>query len=64
MEAYRVKAEIDLDALQHNLRVIRQRAGPGVRVMLVVKADAYGHGARAIANHALRCGIESLGVGT
>jgi len=64
VEAYRVKAEIDLDALQHNLRVIRSRAGPGVRVMLVVKADAYGHGARAIANHALRCGIESLGVGT
>jgi alanine racemase len=64
VEAYRVKAEIDLDALQHNLRLIRQRAGPGVRVMLVVKADAYGHGARAIANHALRCGIESLGVGT
>jgi len=64
VEAYRVKAEIDLDALQHNLRVIRQRAGPGVRVMLVVKADAYGHGARAVANHALRCGIESLGVGT
>jgi len=64
VEAYRVKAEIDLDALQHNLRVIRQRAGPGVRVMLVVKADAYGHGARAVANHALRCGVESLGVGT
>ena len=30
------KAESDLDALQHNLRVIRSRAGPGVRVMLVV----------------------------
>ncbi len=64
MDAYRVKAEIDLDALQHNLQVIRQRAGPGVRVMLVVKADAYGHGARAIAHHALRCGIDGLGVGT
>jgi alanine racemase len=64
VDAYRVKAEIDLDALQHNLRVIRERAGAGVRLMLVVKADAYGHGARAIANHALRCGIDSLGVGT
>ena len=64
MEAHRVQAEIDLDALQHNLRVIRHRAGPGVRVMMVVKADAYGHGARGIAHHALRCGIESLGVGT
>src|SRR5688572_21970246 len=32
--------------------------------MLVVKADAYGHGAVAIAHHALRCGISALGVGT
>ena len=32
--------------------------------MLVVKADAYGHGAIGIARHALRCGVSSLGVGT
>lgn len=32
--------------------------------MLVVKADAYGHGAVAISHHAARCGIASLGVGT
>jgi alanine racemase len=61
---YRVWAEIDLDALAHNLGRIRLRAGPGVRVMLVVKADAYGHGAVAIAHHAMRCGIGALGVGT
>lgn len=64
MDAYRVKAEIDLDALQHNLREIRLQAGSGVRVILVVKADAYGHGAKGIANHALRCGVDALGVGT
>ncbi len=64
VNAYRVWAEIDLDALTHNLAVIRRRAGPGVRVMLVVKADAYGHGAVAIANHAVRCGVAALGVGT
>ncbi|MFN0244416.1 MAG: alanine racemase [Planctomycetota bacterium] len=64
MNAYRVWAEIDLDALTRNLAVIRRRAGPGVRVMLVVKADAYGHGAVAIANHAVRCGVAALGVGT
>ncbi len=64
MDAYRVKAEIDLDALEHNLREIRLSCGAGVRVILVVKADAYGHGAKAIANHALRCGIDALGVGT
>ena len=64
MSAYRAWAEIDLDALTHNLAVIRRRAGPGVRVMLVVKADAYGHGAIAIANHAIRCGVAAFGVGT
>lgn len=64
MESYRVWAEIDLDALTRNLAAIRRRAGPGVRVMLVVKADAYGHGAVAIAHHALRAGVGALGVGT
>ncbi len=64
VDTSRVWAEIDLDALAHNLTVIRSRAGAGVGVMLVVKADAYGHGAVAIAHHAVRCGIASLGVGT
>ena len=64
VNAYRVWADIDLDALTHNLAVIRQRAGFGMRVMLVVKADAYGHGAVAIAHHAAQCGIAALGVGT
>jgi len=64
VNAYRVWADIDLDALTHNLSVIRRRAGVGVRVMLVVKADAYGHGAVAIAHHAVRCGVAALGVGS
>jgi len=62
--AYRAWAEIDLDAFAHNLDVIRRKAGAGVRVMLVVKADAYGHGAVAIAGHAVRCGVGALGVTT
>lgn len=62
--AYRAWADIDLDALAHNLAVIRRKAGAGTRIMLVVKADAYGHGAVAIANHAVRCGIAALGVST
>jgi alanine racemase len=64
VKRHRVWAEIDLDALTHNLAVIRRRAGPGMRLMLVVKADAYGHGAVAIANRAARSGIAALGVGT
>jgi len=48
-------ATIDLDALRHNLRLLRSRAR-GARVMAVIKADAYGHGlvpvARALADEA------------
>lgn len=38
-------AEIDLDALASNFRWVRQRVGASVKVMAVVKANAYGHGA-------------------
>lgn len=64
MIPYRVWAEVDLDALSFNLAEISRRAGPGVGTMLVVKADAYGHGAVAIAHHAVRCGVSGFGVGT
>lgn len=39
-----VWAEIDLDTLRHNFRIIRQQAA-GLPLCAVVKADAYGHGA-------------------
>lgn len=42
-------ARIDLDALRHNFRLVRE-AAPGRRVLAVVKADAYGHGALAVAS--------------
>src|SRR5260370_40067917 len=45
-------AEIDLSALRANYRALRQ-IGNGARMMAVVKDDAYGHGAIAVA-HALR----------
>lgn len=64
MNTTRVRAEIDLDAISENLAVIRHHAGTRVRVLLVVKADAYGHGAVAVAHHAVRLGISALGVGT
>jgi alanine racemase len=38
-------AEIDLGALVSNLRLLRKRVGPRVKVMFVVKANAYGHDA-------------------
>lgn len=62
MDTSRAWAEIDLDALSHNLTVLRRRIGAGVSILLVAKADAYGHGAVAIAHHALRHGADGIGV--
>lgn len=60
----RVWAEIDLSAVSDNLAVLRERLPPPRRVMLVVKADAYGHGAVAVARHALARGeAQAFGVG-
>jgi len=57
-------AEIDLDALASNFRAVRERVGPGVKVMGVVKADAYGHGAAACARRLEAEGAEWFGVAT
>lgn len=42
------RAVIDLDALRHNLGIVRSLC-PGCRIMAMVKADAYGHGVLAVA---------------
>jgi alanine racemase len=52
--------EIDLDAVRHNLDVVRRLAGPGVPVLPVVKADAYGHGAVEVAQALEAAGVEGL----
>jgi alanine racemase len=57
-------AEIDLDALASNFRAVRARVGPGVKVMGVVKADAYGHGAAACARRLEAEGADWFGVAT
>jgi alanine racemase len=55
-------AEIDLAALAANFRVIRQRVGPGVKVMAAVKANAYGHGAVECARRLEAEGVDWFGV--
>lgn len=64
MDSSRAWAEIDLDALTRNLALVRRLIGPGVAMMLVAKADAYGHGAVPIAHHALRAGVQAICVTT
>jgi alanine racemase len=56
--------EIDLAALQHNLRQIRDRVGSQTQLMPVIKADAYGHGAVRCAKALLAAGVDRLAVAT
>jgi len=55
-------AEIDLDAISHNINILKMRLNPGVKFMAVVKADAYGHGAVEVSMHAQAIGADFLGV--
>ena len=57
------EALVDLTAIAHNVRVLREHAGPA-QVMAVVKADGYGHGASQVAREALAAGVAELGVAT
>lgn len=55
-------ADVDLDAIEHNTRAVRARAG--VDVIAVVKADGYGHGAEAVGEAAIEAGAAGLAVAT
>jgi len=68
MQPRRVWAEIDLDSITNNLNRLRLHAGAGPdgvnrRIMAIVKANAYGHGAVPIAWHLASQGVDMLGVG-
>lgn len=54
--------EVDLGAIAHNARRVREVIGPDVGFSAVVKADAYGHGAAPVARTALRNGADALAV--
>lgn len=56
------RARISLQAFRHNLRVVRSYVGKKVKIMAVVKADAYGHGMHRIAAEAFHSGAEYLAV--
>ncbi|AFA47171.1 alanine racemase [Acetobacterium woodii] len=55
-------AEIDLDALTNNYEEIRRIVGPNVKILGVVKADAYGHGSLECARTLCRAGADMLAV--
>lgn len=56
--------EIDLAAIENNARRLKTMIGPGVELMAMVKANAYGHGPVPVSRAALRGGATWLGVYT
>lgn len=55
-------AEVDLDAIAHNVREVRRHTRRGSEIMGVVKADAYGHGVDRVVPVLLENGVNRLAV--
>ncbi len=57
-------AEVDLKAIRHNIKQIRNFVGKDVKVMPVIKAEAYGHGLIEVARAYQEEGIDAFGIAT
>lgn len=55
-------AEINLDAIEHNIAIIKSITKAPAKMIAVIKADAYGHGSVPIAQSAIKKGVEILAV--
>jgi len=64
VQSSRAEIVVDLAAIRHNVRRLRDLTGPDVAMMVVVKADGYGHGMLVSARAARDAGAEWLGVAT
>ncbi|TQI68620.1 alanine racemase [Clostridium sp. KNHs216] len=58
----RTWAEVSLDAIDHNFKTIREQLRPETLVCCVIKADAYGHGAEALAKEYEKLGADWFAV--
>ncbi len=54
--------EVDLNAIERNLKAIKNMVGSGTKILAIVKADAYGHGAVKVSQTLEQNGIDMLGV--
>ncbi len=59
-----IVAEINVDALRRNLRLVRQACGPTVRLCVALKGNAYGHGVDVVAPALQDEGVEAASVAT
>lgn len=53
---------IDLSALRHNFHQVKRLVGGHIKIMGIVKSDAYGHGMTPVSHCLEECGVDSLGV--
>lgn len=60
MKRSRAWIEIDRTALRHNVKVLQKRLPPGCALMPAVKANAYGHGAVAVARECREMGVNAF----
>jgi len=58
------RVEIYLDNIVHNLKEVKKLVGEKIKIMAVIKADAYGHGAVQVAKILEEHGVDYLGVAT
>lgn len=55
-------AQINLSNLEYNFKKIKSLLKPKIKVLVTVKADAYGHGLIAVSKRLVACGLDYLGV--
>ncbi|MDO4493487.1 MAG: alanine racemase [Clostridia bacterium] len=55
-------AEVRLDLIRHNINIIRSRLKPETKFLAVVKANAYGHGLKTVANYLQQNGVDFFAV--
>jgi len=53
---------VDLGALRHNYRALKRRLARGTKMMVAVKANAYGHGLVEVSRALVEAGVDYLGV--
>ena len=60
----RTYLELDLNALEHNVKVLNEAMPPKCELMAIMKAEAYGHGLYEVAVHTNRIGVKAFAVAT
>jgi alanine racemase len=61
---YQTHVRVHLDNIRHNIEGIRKAVGAGRKILIAVKANAYGHGAVEVSRMAQEAGVNWLGVAT